>query len=76
MTLQERLQVVRARTTMSQRDLAAASGVNRSIISKLEAGIVDNPTLFTLASLARVFGLEVGELLYGVTVDPPEDKES
>ena len=48
----------RARTGMSQRELAEKSGIDQSDISKIERG-VSNPSIQTLNRLAEAMGMEL-----------------
>lgn len=50
---------------LTQVDLAARSGVERSHIGKLERGQVAEPRPATLLKLAEALGVEVLDLLYG-----------
>lgn len=48
----------RLKMSMSQKDLADASGISQSTISKIENGVI-MPTTFTLATLAKTMGKEL-----------------
>lgn len=48
---------------ISQEELSRKSGVARTIISGLESGTIKTTTTKTLAKIAKVLGLEVGDIL-------------
>ena len=48
----------RAQAGMSQKELAAATGIDQSDISKIERGLA-NPSLMTLKRLAKGLGMEL-----------------
>lgn len=48
---------------LSQKELAENTGLSLSTIVKIEAGLLPNPTIKTLAILAHEFDLIVDELL-------------
>jgi len=50
---------------LTQGELAARSGVERSHLAKIERGEVAEPRLATLLRLADALGIEVLDLLYG-----------
>jgi len=56
------LQRLRKSRGISQESLADESGYHRTYISQLERGL-KSPSLRTLSSLARVFGLKVSRLV-------------
>ena len=60
-----RLQAVRKKRRLSLDDLAAASGVSRSMLSQIERGQT-NPTLATVWNLTQALNLDLAELM-GVT---------
>jgi ribosome-binding protein aMBF1 (putative translation factor) len=43
---------------MTQQDLAAASGLHQSVVSRIEQGVA-NPTARTLSALARALGAQL-----------------
>lgn len=57
-----RLKDVRERKALSQAELAALAGVNRSTIVRLEAG-VDDPQPRTVRKLAQALGMDPAELM-------------
>ena len=65
--LAELLRTNRQAAGLSMRQLAHASGVNVSIVSRLEAGVQPNPLPDTLKALARVLKLPITDLF--VTAD-------
>ena len=50
---------------LTQRDLAALSGVQQRTISRIESGVVEELRVGTLLKLADALGVEVLELLFG-----------
>ncbi len=60
--LQQNLANRRARLQLSQRALAARSGVNVAYITQIETGN-RNPTLLILGRLARALGTDIATLL-------------
>jgi transcriptional regulator with XRE-family HTH domain len=65
-TLCERVTQLRRRNKFTLEQLAAASGVSRSMLSQIERGHA-NPTLAVTFRIAQAFGLTIGEL-----VDDPQ----
>ena len=59
--LGENLKKIRARKNVSQVDIANILGVHRSFISNIENG-KNNPTLSTIANLAKALNVPVDEL--------------
>ena len=57
-----RLKQLRAERNWSLDELAAASGVSRSMLSQVERGKA-NPTLAVTFRIARAFGMSLGELV-------------
>jgi transcriptional regulator with XRE-family HTH domain len=72
MTFAERLKQVRERAGISQREAARRARIHQPKWAALESGAHDNPTLDMLSRIARVFGMDVGELLYGVAYAGPD----
>ncbi len=64
--LGERVSQLRQLQSMTLEQLAAASGVSRSMLSQIERGKA-NPTLAVTQRIAQTFGISIGEL-----VDDPE----
>lgn len=56
------LRVLRTARELSQEDVATAAGLDRSYVSRIERG-AHNMTVLTLARLAEVLEVPVGELL-------------
>jgi transcriptional regulator with XRE-family HTH domain len=54
--------IAELRGDRSQRDLARASGLDVSTVSRIERGVLD-PTFTTLAALARGLGIDAARLL-------------
>ena len=58
----KRLQTLRTKRGLSQRELAEKSGISREYIARLETARQD-PTLSTLEKLAKALGVKVAALL-------------
>jgi transcriptional regulator with XRE-family HTH domain len=65
--LAELLRTRRQAADMSMRQLALATGLSVSIISKLEAGLLLNPLPETLKAIARVLAVPISDMF--VTAD-------
>lgn len=61
--LAKNIKTLRIEKGWTQEELAEKSGVTYTTIIKLEQGVVDNPTLKTLESLAKVFEITLDELI-------------
>ncbi|RFU38135.1 XRE family transcriptional regulator [Actinomadura logoneensis] len=61
--LSERLQAVRKRRGLTQKDLATQSGVSLSLIRKLEQGEREDTRLETLRRLAKALGVSTSALI-------------
>ena len=60
--LGQNLKRLRTKKAISQGDIARTLKVNKSYISNVENGKA-NPTLATIAKLAKAIGISVGELI-------------
>jgi transcriptional regulator with XRE-family HTH domain len=60
--LGQSLKRIRTKKTISQGDIAKELGVSRGFISTIENGKT-NPTLATIAKLAKAVGVSVNDLL-------------
>lgn len=60
--LGENLKVIRASKNITQSELAEKLGADKSFVSNIENGKT-NPTLSTIASLAKALGVSTNELL-------------
>ena len=58
----ENFRLARVKAGLSQRDIEAETGITQAHISQIEGGKY-NPTLTTMAALARCVGKDVGALL-------------
>jgi transcriptional regulator with XRE-family HTH domain len=74
MTFGEHLRAARLQRSMSQDDFAKATGLHRTLISKIERGERCSPRLETLVALARGLGLPVGRVAEWYT--PPTLREN
>lgn len=60
--LGKNLKKIRTEKGISQGDIVKASGIDKAMISNIENGKT-NPTLTTIAKLAKAIGVSVGELM-------------
>lgn len=61
----DRIQSLRKAAGMTQRQLAEAAGMTLSSLTQIEQGIVKDPRLSTLLSLAKVFQVSLDYLAHG-----------
>jgi DNA-binding XRE family transcriptional regulator len=59
MTIPEAMKAMREMTGLTQAEFAAHRGVSRRVIQDIERG-TGNPTVDSLNSIAKLFGLQVG----------------
>ncbi|RKP54563.1 helix-turn-helix domain-containing protein [Pararobbsia silviterrae] len=59
MTIPQALKAMRKMTGLTQAEFAAHRGVSRRVIQDIERG-TGNPTVESLNSIAKLFGLQVG----------------
>ena len=59
MSLSEAMKAMRKMTGLTQAEFAAHRGVSRRVIQDIERG-TGNPTVESLNSIAKLFGLQVG----------------
>jgi transcriptional regulator with XRE-family HTH domain len=71
MTFGERLKQFRELAGFSQNELAKRAGINRPIISELEAGRQQTTTVDTARKLAAALGVTL-DMLAGPVPDEPE----
>jgi transcriptional regulator with XRE-family HTH domain len=64
---QQTLRAARERRKLTQKDLATASGVDQSVISRLEAFSHTNPTNATVMKLEKALQLRRGTLRFTPT---------
>ena len=58
-----RLAAVRLRRGMTQREVAAGTGISNTVYQRLERGEIDNPPLRYLTNCALLLGVRVGDLI-------------
>jgi transcriptional regulator with XRE-family HTH domain len=58
----ERLREARHKAGLTQAALAELAGLRQQYVAKIEAGHI-NPTLATMAAVARVLDTEIGDML-------------
>ena len=59
MTIPETMKAMREMTGLTQAEFAAHRGVSRRVVQDIERG-TGNPTVDSLNSIAKLFGLQVG----------------
>lgn len=62
MTLRERREAL----GLTQEAVAVKAELRQSVISALERGVIENPTIGTVESLAPALGLTVGECIAAI----------
>ncbi len=62
-TLARNVRQLREKRSMTQDELAAASGVGQSTISQIEAGVSTDARVSTVEALASALGVTVADLL-------------
>lgn len=70
MTLGERIKARRRELRWTQEELARRVGVQQNVIARLESGLVQNPHIRMLRTLARVLGV-TADYLIGMYDDTP-----
>lgn len=63
-----KIKELRDERRMSQDELAQKSGISRVIISNLETGAANNPTVRTLDKIALALGVDVRDLFFDESV--------
>ena len=71
--MQLRVKEIRRSIGMTGLEMARKSGVSRTTICKIEKGDIGNVTTNTLQSIARVLGVEVGELFLDPALQPTKN---
>ncbi|HEY2795827.1 MAG TPA: helix-turn-helix transcriptional regulator [Micromonosporaceae bacterium] len=69
LALGRRLQ--RARGRRSAAEVALAAGISLDTLRKIERGAIATPAFFTVAALAEVLGLDLGELAAELSATAP-----
>jgi transcriptional regulator with XRE-family HTH domain len=70
MPIGERIRTRRRELGWTQEELARRLGVRQNVISRLEAGNVNNPSVHMIRSLARILGV-TADYLIGMYDDDP-----
>jgi transcriptional regulator with XRE-family HTH domain len=60
----KRIRLLRLERNVHQSDIAEASGISRSHLSKIESGKVENPGLLTLERIAKALKVSISYLLH------------
>ena len=68
----DRIRQLRKRQNWTLEQLAASSGVSRSMLSQVERGSA-NPTLSVAFRIAQAFGISLGDLVDGAMAEPRMD---
>ena len=68
-TFGERFKDLREKAGYTQDGFSAKTEISQSYISRIESGDYD-PSLKTIARVARAFGMTIAQLMEGVDVDP------
>jgi XRE family transcriptional regulator of biofilm formation len=63
MPIGERIKARRRELGWTQEELARRLGVRQNVISRLEAGVVNNPSVSMIRRLARVLGVTADHLV-------------
>ncbi|MFS1304407.1 helix-turn-helix transcriptional regulator [Streptosporangium longisporum] len=71
--LAQRLHSIRKRHGLTQRELADLSGVSKSLISKIEQGVVTEPQMATVHKVARALRMNTSTLLNGAPQTEEEE---
>lgn len=58
-----RISVLRERKGMTQAELAAAMGIHRTSLQRLESGLVENPGIRTLVAASRGLGVKLAAIV-------------
>ena len=72
MTLGEKLRKLRKESDMTLDDLSKLSGLSTPYLSYMEREVV-NPTIVSIAKVARVYGMPLSVLFYKVKINLEED---
>ena len=70
MDIPQAMKAMRAMTGLTQTEFAAHRGVSRRVIQDIERG-TGNPTVESLNSIAKIFGLQVGFVPIRRNAPPP-----
>jgi transcriptional regulator with XRE-family HTH domain len=74
MTLGERLLILRRRCGLSQGRLAAATGLHKNTIARVEQGDIQDITGETIIKLVRALGCSSDQLLGLASIDAQEEQ--
>ena len=61
--LGKRLQLARRRSGLTQQELCQKAGLSYSTLAKIERGAIRSPSVFTVASISKITGVAVEDLL-------------
>ena len=53
----------RAKTKLSQEELATKSGVKYTTLTKIESNVIKKPSVLVMAQLAKALGVSIEELI-------------
>lgn len=74
MDLAEMCRNARARKGWTLREAEARTGISNALLSQIETGKQDNPTLRTIAALCEGYGLRPNAVIACATPPPTEDE--
>ncbi|MEN6459966.1 MAG: helix-turn-helix transcriptional regulator [Syntrophomonas sp.] len=75
MSLGEQIREIRSALGWSQFRLAEKAGISQSVISDIESGRRNNPSIKTLWKIAKALGVSLSELLNIQSLNSLMDKE-
>lgn len=59
----ENIRKRRTKLRLSQEDFAQKSGVKYTTLTKIETGVIKNPSVAIMAKIAKAFGISIEDLL-------------
>ena len=62
-TIGENIKKARAKLGLTQNDLAKKADVKYTTLTKVESGVVNKPSVQTMAKIAKVLGVAIEDLL-------------
>jgi len=62
-TISENIKKMRAKLGLTQDDLAKKADIKYTTLMKVESGMVNKPSVQTMAKIAKAFGVSIEDLL-------------
>ena len=62
-TIGENIKKARNKLGLTQDDLVKKSGVKHTTLTKVESGVVNKPSIQTMANIARALGVSIEDLI-------------